>query len=159
MIELAEARRAGDVGALADIDERYRRRQREGFETGEAQPGGMDGIGRGVLPATASAMARMWSGVVPQQPPTILTRPGAANSPIAPPSPRALVVMAEGVGQARIGIGADQRVGDARQFGDVGAHLLGAERAIEADRERPRMRTEFQNASGVWPDKSRPNGR
>ena len=36
--ELAEARRAGDVGALADIHERYRRRQREGFETGEAQP-------------------------------------------------------------------------------------------------------------------------
>ncbi len=32
------------------------------------------------LSATASAMAPMWSGVVPQQPPTRLTKPAAANS-------------------------------------------------------------------------------
>jgi len=31
-------------------------------------------------PATLSAMARMWSGVVPQQPPTTLTKPARANS-------------------------------------------------------------------------------
>ena len=35
--ELAEPGRAGDVGALAHIDERNFRREREGFETGEAQ--------------------------------------------------------------------------------------------------------------------------
>jgi hypothetical protein len=29
---------------------------------------------------TARAMARMWSGVVPQQPPAILTSPASANS-------------------------------------------------------------------------------
>ena len=36
---------------------------------------------------------------------------------------RALVVAAEFVRQAGIGIGADQRVGDARELGDVRAHL------------------------------------
>ncbi len=35
--ELAELGRAGDVGALADIDERNFRREREGFEAGQAQ--------------------------------------------------------------------------------------------------------------------------
>ena len=45
--------------------------------------GAICGTVRGVLPAAARAMARMWSGVVPQQPPTILTRPDAANSPIS----------------------------------------------------------------------------
>ena len=46
---------------------------------------GTSGIGRGALPATASAMARIWSGVVPQQPPTMLTRPDSANSPTSLP--------------------------------------------------------------------------
>ena len=32
------------------------------------------------LPSTAPAMAAMWSGVVPQQPPTRLRKPASANS-------------------------------------------------------------------------------
>ena len=36
--ELTETRRAGDVGAFADIHERNCRRQREGLEPGETQP-------------------------------------------------------------------------------------------------------------------------
>ena len=48
----------------------------------------------------------------------------------------ALVVTAELVGQTRIGIGAHEGVGDARDLGDVGAHLARAEGAIESDRER-----------------------
>ena len=47
--------------------------------------------------------------------------------------------MAEFVGQPGIGIGADERIGDARQFGDMRAQLLGAERAIQTDRERWRV--------------------
>src|SRR5690606_40775491 len=35
---------------------------------------------RGASPATASAIARMWSGEVPQQPPTRLSSPAWANS-------------------------------------------------------------------------------
>ena len=50
------------------------------------------------------------------------------------------VVAAEFIGQPGIGISADQRIGDARQFGDVRAHFLGAKRAIEPDRQRRGMR-------------------
>ena len=39
------------------------------------------GRDRGAASATAALIARMWSGVVPQQPPTRLTSPAAANSP------------------------------------------------------------------------------
>ena len=35
---------------------------------------------RGCLSSTAEAMAAMWSGVVPQHPPTRLTKPASANS-------------------------------------------------------------------------------
>ena len=49
---------------------------------------------------------------------------------------RALVILAEFVGQAGIRIGADQRVGDAADVGDVRAKVFGAERAVEADRDR-----------------------
>ena len=49
---------------------------------------------------------------------------------------RALVVKAEFIGQAGIGISADERVGDARHFRDMGAHFARAERAIQADGER-----------------------
>ena len=49
---------------------------------------------------------------------------------------RAFVIRAEFVGQAGIGIGADQRVGDAADIGDMRAQILGAERAVEADGDR-----------------------
>ncbi|KAG0905694.1 hypothetical protein G6F31_021904 [Rhizopus arrhizus] len=41
---------------------------------------GMSGTTRGGSAATLSAMARMWSGVVPQQPPDMFTSPARANS-------------------------------------------------------------------------------
>ncbi|OIQ72029.1 hypothetical protein GALL_463520 [mine drainage metagenome] len=47
-----------------------------------------------------------------------------------------LVVLAEGVWQAGVRIGADQGVGDPRELGDVRAHQLGPQRAVQADRER-----------------------
>ena len=46
--------------------------------------GSCAGITRGDSAAAASAMARMWSGVVPQQPPRMLTYPEEANSRSAP---------------------------------------------------------------------------
>ena len=36
---------------------------------------------RGFLPSAAAAMARMWAGVVPQQPPTMLTQPSCMKWP------------------------------------------------------------------------------
>ena len=42
---------------------------------------GASTCGRGDTPSTAFAIARMWSGVVPQQPPTRLTKPSLAKPP------------------------------------------------------------------------------
>ena len=50
-----------------------------------------------------------------------------------------LVVLAERVGQAGVRVAGDETVGDAREVGDVGAHLVGAERAVESDGERARV--------------------
>ncbi len=46
---------------------------------------GFSGIARGATPSMASPNALMCSGVVPQQPPTMFTRPDRANSPIILP--------------------------------------------------------------------------
>jgi hypothetical protein len=50
---------------------------------------------------------------------------------------RQLVVLAEGVRQAGVRVAGDVALGDARQLGEVGTHLVGAERAVESDAERP----------------------
>ena len=42
--------------------------------------GSISGICRGSSSDTAPTIARMWSGVVPQQPPTMFTNPLSANS-------------------------------------------------------------------------------
>ena len=44
--------------------------------------GATSGIRRGATPSTACAMAAMWAGVVPQQPPTMFSSPLRAHSPI-----------------------------------------------------------------------------
>ena len=107
--ELAELGRAGDVGALADVDERDFRREREGFETGEAQAARHLGNG-----ARRLALDRARDGM------DVLGRGAAAAAHhVDEPGVRefseqlghefgALVVAAELVGQAGIGIGADQ---------------------------------------------------
>ena len=46
--------------------------------------GSGDGARRGARPATAFATARMWSGVVPQQPPTMFTKPSSTNALTSP---------------------------------------------------------------------------
>ena len=52
---------------------------------------------------------------------------------------RAFVVLAEFIGQPGVRIGADQGVGDTADIGDVGAQILGAKRAVEADGNGPRV--------------------
>ena len=92
---------------------------------------------RRALPSTAAAIAAMWSGVVPQQPPTKLRKPASANSArtaavwsgVSSYSPKR-------VGQPGVGVDRDEGVGQARELGDVGAHVARAERAVEADGQR-----------------------
>ncbi len=139
--QLAELRRAGDVGALADIDERDLRRELERLEPGEPQAlwnlrhaprrlsgdrvgDGADVLGRGAA-AAADDIDQTRAGEFAEQ----FRHEG-----------RALVVAAERIGQSGVRIGADQRIGDPPDLGDMGAHLARAERAIKPDRERLRVR-------------------
>ena len=50
-----------------------------------------------------------------------------------------LVVLTKGVWKAGIRIAADVAVGDPRQLRDVRPHVARAERAVDADAERPRV--------------------
>ena len=70
----------------------------------------------------------MCSGVVPQHPPTRLTNPlfGEVRQDLRRLA-GGLVVIAEGVRQARVRIGAHVGVGDARELLDVRTELFAAE--------------------------------
>jgi hypothetical protein len=94
----------------------------------------ISGIARGVLPRTASAMARMCSGVVPQQPPTMLTSPARRTRRDARHVLGLFVVVAELVRQAGIRIGADQRAGDAADLVGHAARYLGRAEAQQLSR-------------------------
>lgn len=135
--QLAEFRRASDVGALADIDERNFRRQLEGFEAGQTQARldlgydarlvGCHGLGdRGDMVRRGAAAAA--DDVDEAGFGEFADQPGHEF--------RALVIGAEFIGQAGIRIGADQRIGDAADIRDMRAQILGAERAVEADGRR-----------------------
>jgi hypothetical protein len=53
----------------------------QGSRPDSRQATGSSGMARGGCGLTASTMARIWSGVVPQQPPMMLMKPLAAQSP------------------------------------------------------------------------------
>ena len=79
--QLRELRRAGDVGALADVDEVRVGADDEGLEAAEAgvrprPPAGTRGAGC----ARSRRSRGCGPGVVPQQPPTMLTKPLSAKS-------------------------------------------------------------------------------
>lgn len=134
--QLAEPGRAGDVGALTDIDEGNILGQREGLKTRKAhQRRDLAGL-RGGCFATASAMARICSGVEPQHPDHIDQTITRKVFDLRSHCFRRFVILAELVRQAGIRIGADKRISDVRQFVEMGAHGVCAERAIETDSKR-----------------------
>ena len=91
-------------------------------------------------PSAARAIALMWSGVVPQQPPRMLTKPLDAKSRQQRGGfVRAFVVLAERIGQTGVRIAADVALGQPRQLGEIRAHVARAERAVDADAERLRV--------------------
>ena len=80
-----ELARPGDVGPLADVDEQVAgqrdRQAARGRPGGSRRRAPAARAGRG--PATAAAMAVVWSGVEPQHEPAMLSRPARAHSPSA----------------------------------------------------------------------------
>ena len=132
--------RTGDVGALADVDEGNVGGERKRLEAGEAQ----HRLVRRRL-TRRDAFDRLGDGAD-----MLRRRAAAAADKVDEPVAReaadggghligGLVIEAEGVGQAGVGIGAGERVGGAGDFFEVLAHRLGAQRAVEPDGERPRM--------------------
>ena len=82
--------------------------------------GSISGGWRGGKPATASAIARTWAGVVPQQPPAMFSSPSRAK--LAEDVGHRLgrvVVAAELVGQAGVRVARDRQRGDPGQIRDV----------------------------------------
>ncbi len=114
---------------------------------------------RGGTSFTASAIARMCSGVVPQQPPTMLTKPLRANSrAAAPSSPASRRSRSRSSGWA--GPRSDstrrrcrRRAESSSMYGRISAAPSAQLSPTASGRA---WRTEFQNASGVWPDSVRP---
>ncbi len=98
----------------------------------------VSGISRGPYLPTASAIALICSGVEPLAAADDVEQafPGELFE-LGRHGLRALIILAwNSSGQARIRIGADERIRYACDLGQMVAHGIGAERAIEADRER-----------------------
>ena len=76
--EAAEARRAGDVRALADQDEAGVRADLERLEPAPVRRGAPAPAARAArAPRTAAAIAAVWSGPEPQQLPATFRRPAS----------------------------------------------------------------------------------
>ncbi len=135
--QAAELARPGDVGALADQDEVRLRRDGERLEPGQAgvalgrrrlaRGQAVDRVGDGgdVLGAGAAAAAH---DVEPALARELAEQRGHVV--------RRVVVAAELVGQAGVRVAGGRQRGDARQLLDVGPHVVGAERAVDAYREQ-----------------------
>jgi hypothetical protein len=130
--QVAELRRPGDVGPLADVHEQRLGQDRERLEAG--QPAGRDD--RGHLPGRVTG-----DGL--GHPADVLRRRAAATAEEVDQAAlgelvdggsgvlRRLVVLAERVGQAGVRVGGDERVRDPGQLREVRPHLVGAEGAVE----------------------------
>ena len=135
-----EPGRTGDVGALAHVDEGNIVGERERFEPRKPQARldlgdlarrifrNRPGDGCNVLGRRSATAAYDVQKPVACKPFDLLCHEFGA-----------LVILAELVGQARIGIGADQCIGDIGNLAQMGAHGVGAQRAVEPDGEGLRM--------------------
>ncbi len=138
--QLAEPSGAGDVGALADIHEGNFLRQRERLEPGEPHQrldlghlarwvlrhrlrDGADMLGRGAAAAADDVDQPLARELVDLRRHEL----------------RTFVVGTEGVRQAGVGIGAGEGVGDLGDLGEVRAHRLRTESAVQAHGKWPRM--------------------
>src|SRR6266702_3741188 len=156
--ESAETGRAGHVGPLADHDEAGVGADREGLEAAEA--GGFLRRGDVARPGVPHRLRDLFD----------MRRACAAAAAHDVDQPgvgelgdqfgrlhRGLVVAAERVRKARVGVGGDEAAGDAGQLGHVRPDLRRTERAVDPHDQRPARSIESQNASTVCPERVRPD--
>ncbi len=138
--QFAESGGAGDVGALADINEANVGREGERLQPGEAQARlyRRDLPRRDAFHALGDRMNMRWRRAATAA--DDIDEPGVGE--FADERGHvfgALVIKAEFVGQAGVRVSADERVGDPRELGEMGAHFARAECAVKPDAERASM--------------------
>ena len=132
--KVLEARRAGDVGALAYVHEQGIRADVARFQPREPE----------LLRDLRDLARRVARDGFGHRPDVLRRRPAAAADDVQPSGfgpfadlgrhhLRRLVVLAKLVGQAGVRVGADGNVGNAGEFLHVLPELLRAERAVQAD--------------------------
>ncbi len=130
----AEPGRAGDVGALADVDERDVVGERERLQPGQLQS----------RPASRNETRRRARDCAGDRTDVRRRRAAAPTDDVEQTGFGELVdegrglfgplvVAAELVGESSVRIGADQGVGDRRELEQVRSHLLCAERTVQSD--------------------------
>ena len=109
------------------------------------------------MPSTALAIAAMWSGVVPQQPPTRFTSPASANSPsVSAVSDAASSYSPNALGRPALGY-AETKVSATRDSSARNGRIsLAPSAQLRPTSSGRAWRTEFQNASVVCPESVRP---
>ncbi len=138
--QLAELRRAGDVRPLADVDEGDVGGEGERLEAGKPHQrrNGRDGARLDVadrLGDRADVLGSRAAAAADDVDETVAGELGDLGRHHL----GALVVLAEGVREAGVRIGADERVRGVGDFLQMLAHRACAERAVEADGEGARM--------------------
>ena len=132
-----ELGRAGDVGALADVDEQRLAADGEGLQAGEAAGlGNLGQLARRMLGDRLGDGLDMRRGGTTAATDDVEQAAGGEFLDHRRHLRGAFVVFAEGIGQAGVGVGGDEGVGLGRQFLDVGPQLLGPQGAVEADGNR-----------------------
>ena len=149
-----EPRRAGDVGALADHLEVAVGPDGQRLEAGELRvvigcAAGAGDAARGMQPRARRQRPRRRPSTALRDRRDVIRRRAAAAADDVDEAAggevaqqRAglvglLVVLAERVRQAGVRVAADVALGDPRELGEVRPHVARAERAVDADAERP----------------------
>src|SRR5574343_1881509 len=132
-----EGTRAGDVGALADVHIQRARLDVERLQAGQAERRfyGRDGARRNGRHAFGNGADMVGRGAAAAANDIDDAGLGPAFDFVGQHVGR-FIVAAEGIWQAGVGVGRDVAVADARQFLDVLAQFLGAERAVQAEGKR-----------------------
>src|SRR5690606_26184840 len=173
--QLLELGAAGDIGALADVDKQQLRRDYQRLQPGQPRvsrgahrdtslfffhgsaSSSDRGSRRGGSPRTASAMARIWSGVVPQQPPTRFNSPERANSSrVAAVSSGVSSYSAKAFGSPALGWALTKQSATRARVSTCGRRSLAPSAQFRPTASGRECETEMWKASAVWPERVRP---
>ncbi len=155
--QASEDRRARDVAALADIDEQVVRPDVERLQTGQPAPDGQCRHAARRLPAQGIRQSTDMFGRGSAAAADQVDQPALCElADDGRRGLRLLVVLAELVRQPGVRVRADPRIGNTRKLSHVRAKLAGAQRAVQADHERPGVAHRIPERLGRLPGQRAP---